>query len=473
MIDETWAFSPALEQARAVAARSVKATDLVDLHYDRIARLNPKLDAYVLLTPDLATQQATASQQRLSANGALGLLDGVPISVKESAALAGYPYTQSSRAFDGTVARIDSFAVSRLKAAGAVILGKTNAPEFGTRPVTEGPLYPPARNPWDPERTAGGSSGGAAAAVAAGLCALAHGSDGGGSIRIPASCCGVVGVKPSRGRISSGPLVGEGWAGLATAGVIARTVADAALGLDVMAGHLLGDPYWADTTRPFLPATERPPRRLRIGWTASCRAPVNPEIVSAIEQVAGKLEAFHEVREITVDLTQFSNIIQLLAVTSVGALPIPDASVLDPINRAMKEDSRNHLAVEYLDAITEMHAAARQLVALWEGIDVLVTPTLTSLPPRIGEFGQNVDTAGEEFRDWLAFLYPFNCTGQPAISLPLARSAAGLPIGVQLVGAPHDEDTILSLAAQLESTMPAPVAVPPMAAVASGHPINK
>lgn len=472
MIDETWAFTPALEQAKAVASGAVKPSELVELYQDRIARLNPKLDAYVLLTPELATQQAAASEQRLSSSASLGLLDGVPVSVKESASLAGYPFTQSSRAFASSIGRVDSFSVSRLKAAGAAILGKTNAPEFGTRPVTEGPLYPSARNPWDPERTAGGSSGGAAAAVAAGLCALAHGADGGGSIRIPAACCGVVGLKPSRGRISSGPLLGESWAGLATAGVIAQTVPDAALGLDVMAGHLPGDPYWAETAGPFLAATERARRRLRIGWTASCRAPVDPEIGRAVEQVAGKLEGSHDIREVTVDLTQFSDIIQLLAVTSIGTLPIPDPSVLDPINRAMLEDSPNHSAAEYLGAISRMHAAARQLVALWEGIDVLVTPTLTALPPRIGAFGQNVGTAGEEFRDWLAFLYPFNCTGQPAISLPLARSAGGLPIGIQLVGAPHDEYTILSLGAELESTTPA-LGPPPMAAVARRQPINR
>ena len=472
MIDETWAFTPALEQAKAVASGAVKPSELVELYDDRIARLNPKLDAYVLLTPELATQQAAASEQRLSSSASLGLLDGVPVSVKESASLAGYPFTQSSRAFVSSIGRVDSFAVSRLKAAGAVILGKTNAPEFGTRPVTEGPLYPPARNPWDLERTAGGSSGGAAAAVASGLCALAHGADGGGSIRIPAACCGVVGLKPSRGRISSGPLLGESWAGLATAGVIARTVSDAALGLDVMAGHLPGDPYWAETTQPFLPATERAPRRLRIGWTASCRAPVDPEIARAVEQVAGTLEGLHDLREVRVDLAQFSDIIQLLAVTSIGTLPIPDPSVLDPINRAMLEDSPNHSAAEYLGAISRMHAAARQLVALWEGIDVLVTPTLTALPPRIGAFGQNVNAAGEEFRDWLAFLYPFNCTGQPAISLPLARSAGGPPIGIQLVGAPHDEYTILSLAAQLESTMPT-LEPPPIAAVVRRQPINR
>ena len=254
MIDDAWAFKSALEQARAIAARQVKPSELVALYYERIGRIDPELNAYVLLTRELAESQAAASEKRVTRGEQLGLLDGVPVSIKETAALAGYRNSLGSRVFEKSIAQVDSFAIGRLKDEGAVILGKTNAPEFGTRPITEGPMFPPARNPVDVSRTAGGSSGGAAAAVAAGLCALSHGGDGGGSIRIPASCCGVVGLKPSRGRISSGPLLGEDWAGLATSGVIARTVADAALGLDAMSGHLPGDPYWAEITQPFLPA---------------------------------------------------------------------------------------------------------------------------------------------------------------------------------------------------------------------------
>src|SRR5205823_12341547 len=186
----------------------------------------------VLLTRELADSQAAATEKRVARGEQLGLLDGVPVSIKETAALAGYRNSLGSLVFEQSIAQLDGFAVGRLKDEGAVILGKTNAPEFGTRPITEGPMFPPAKNPVDRTRTAGGSSGGAAAALAAGLCALAHGGDGGGSIRIPASCCGLVGLKPSRGRISSGPLLGEDWAGRATTGVSARTVADARPGSD-------------------------------------------------------------------------------------------------------------------------------------------------------------------------------------------------------------------------------------------------
>ena len=452
MLEETWAVVPALDQLEAIASRRIKSTELVALYYDRIARLDPDLNAFVLPTRELAESQAVAAEKRISRGERLGLLQGLPISIKETAALAGYRNSLGSRAFETSIAQVDSFAIGRLKEEGAVILGKTNAPEFGTRPVTEGPMFPPARNPVDPTRTAGGSSGGAAAAVAAGLCALSHGGDGGGSIRIPASCCGVVGLKPSRGRISSGPLLGEDWAGLATSGVIARTVADVALGLDAMSGHLPGDPYWADVTEPFLPAARRPPSTLRVGWTVDAPGAVDPEVAAAVESVANALSRLgHRVTRTRPDLGPFRPLIQLLAVTAVGALPIQQPELLDPLNRLMFEVAPSSSAVDYLKTLTQLHQQARRLVASWNEIDVLLTPTLTYPAPKIGGIGKNVETASDEFLDWLSFTHPFNCTGQPAISLPLATSKCGLPIGIQLVGRPRDEYTILSLGAQLEA----------------------
>ena len=454
MIDDAWALKSAIEQARAIAARQVKPGELTALYYERIGRIDPQLNAYVLLTRELAESQAAAAEKRVARGEQLGLLDGVPVSIKETAALAGYRNSLGSLAFEKSIAQVDSFAIGRLKDEGAVILGKTNAPEFGTRPITEGPMFPPARNPVDTTRTAGGSSGGAAAAVAAGLCALSHGGDGGGSIRIPASCCGVVGLKPSRGRISSGPLLGEDWAGLATSGVIARTVADAALGLDAMSGHLPGDPYWAEITQPFLPAAERTPAALRVGWTIDASSAVDPEVATAVESVAtGLARLGHRVSRVTPDLGQFRPLIQILAVTAVGALPIATPELLDPLNRRMLEAAPMSTAVDYLKALLELHQQARRLIATWDQLDVLLTPTLTHPAPALGELGKNVDTASDEFLDWLSFTHPFNCTGQPAISLPLATSKSGLPIGIQLVGRPRDEYSILSLGAQLETTL--------------------
>src|ERR1700737_427537 len=460
MIDDAWAFKSALEQAHAVAARQVKPSELVALYYERVARSDPELNAYVLLTRELAESQAAAAEKRVGRGEHLGLLDGVPVSIKETAALAGYRNSLASRAFETSIARVDSFPIGRLKNEGAVILGKTNASEFGTRPVTEGPLFPPARNPVERDRTAGGSSGGAAAAVAAGLCALSHGGDGGGSIRIPASCCGAVGLKPSRGRISSGPLLGEDWAGLATSGVIARTVADAALGLDAMSGHLPGDPYWAEIPEPFLAAAQRKPATLRIGWTIDAPAAVDPEVAAAVESVAAELARLgHRVSRVKPDLGQFRPLIQILAVTAVGALPIPNPELLDPLNQRMFQAAALSTAVDYLKALTELHQQARRLIATWDQIDVLLTPTLTYPAPKIGTLGQDVNTASGEFLDWLSFTHPFNGTGQPAISLPLATSKVGLPIGIQLVGRPRDEYSILSLGAQLEAGGGPPAAV--------------
>jgi len=464
VIDDAWALKSAVDQARAVAARQVKPSELIALYYERIGRIDPGLNAYVLLTRELAESQAAAAEKRVARGERLGLLDGVPVSIKETAALAGYRNSLGSRVFEKSIAQVDSFAIGRLKDEGAVILGKTNAPEFGTRPITEGPMFPPARNPVDTTRTAGGSSGGAAAAVAAGLCALSHGGDGGGSIRIPASCCGVVGLKPSRGRISSGPLLGEDWAGLATSGVIARTVADAALGLDAMSGHLPGDPYWAEITQPFFPAAERKPSTLRVGWTIDAPSAIDPEVAAAVESVAtGLARLGHRVTRVRPDLGQFRPLIQILAVTAVGVLPIAKPELLDPLNRRMLEAAPMSTAVDYLKALLELHQQARRLITTWDQIDVLLTPTLTRPAPKIGALGQNVDTASDEFLDWLSFTHPFNCTGQPAISLPLATSKDGLPIGIQLVGRPRDEYNILSLGAQLEAT------IKPQAGVTAGR----
>jgi len=464
VIDDAWALKPALDQARAIADKTIKPGELVELYYQRIGKIDPDLNAYVLLTPELAESQAAAAEKRIMRGQRLGLLDGVPISIKETAALAGYRNSLGSLVFEKSIAQVDSFAIGRLKDEGAVILGKTNAPEFGTRPVTEGPMFPPARNPIDRSRTAGGSSGGAAAAVAASLCALGHGGDGGGSIRIPASCCGIVGLKPSRGRISSGPLFGEDWAGLSTSGVVARTVADAALGLDAMAGHLPGDPYWAEIPEPFLSAAQRQPAALRVGWTIDAPAPVDAEVAASVEAVAAELARMgHRVSRVKPDLGQFRPLIQILAVTAVGALPITNPELLDPLNRQMLDAAPQSTAVDYLKALTELHQQARRLVATWEQIDVLLTPTLTYPAPTLGALGQDVNTASADFLDWLSFTHPFNCTGQPAISVPMAMSKAGLPIGVQLVGRPHDEYSILSLGAQLEAV------VKPLAAVRSGR----
>ncbi|HXM54488.1 MAG TPA: amidase [Candidatus Dormibacteraeota bacterium] len=439
-------FASALEQAAAVRRREVSARELVDAYLERIERLNPRLNAYWLTTPELAREQADHV-------GTDGPLAGAPTSVKDLVAMAGYPLTFGSRAFEDQVASVDAFLVTRMKAAGAPILGRTTTPEFGSRPVTEFGLHGTTRNPWNLDRTPGGSSGGAGAALAAGLCAWAHGTDGGGSVRIPASCCGLVGLKPSRGRISPGPLVGEGWAGLSTQGVLARTVDDAAAGLDTLAGHLPGDPYWSEPEGSYL--RDRPaPGRLRIGFQATADCEIHAEIQELVRRTARTLEELgHHVEEAGPDTGPLRPAMRTVVTAGTASYPVADPSVLDPLNAAMKEAARHLTAADYVTAVNTIRNHSRVVVAFWDEHDLLLTPTLTQPPYPIGAFAG----AGAEMTqtlEWITFTSPYNCTGQPAITLPLGTSADGLPLGVQLVGAPRGEMLMLAVAAQLEEAMP-------------------
>ncbi len=440
-------FASALEQAAAVRRREVSARELVDAYLERIERLDPRLNAFWLTTPELAREQAAAVP------AGDGPLAGAATSVKDLAAMASFPLTYGSRAFEDQVAGVDAFVVRRMKAAGTPILGRTTTPEFGSRPVTEFGLHGTTRNPWDPGRTSGGSSGGAAAALAAGLCAWSHGSDGGGSVRIPASCCGLVGLKPSRGRISPGPLVGEGWAGLSTNGVLARTVDDAAAALDVLAGHLPGDPYWAEPEGSYL--LDRPrPGRLRVGFQATADCDVHPEIQDLVRRVAAELAGLgHEVEEAGPDTRPFRPAMRVIVTAGTASYPVDDLSLLDPLNAALIEASRQLTAADYVQAVNTIRNHGRAVVSFWDDHDLLLTPTLTEPPYPVGAFA-DLETAMTRALEWITFTSPYNCTGQPAVTLPLGTSGDGLPLGVQLVGPPRGEMLLLAAAAQLEEALP-------------------
>jgi amidase len=444
-------FASALDQAAGVRRREISSTELTRAYLDRIERFNPALNAYVLTTPELALQQAKAADE---AN--IGYpLRGVPTSIKDLVSLAGYPLTFGSRAFEDYSLPIDFFPVARLKEEGCPILGKTNLSEFGTRPTTEHGLFGATHNPWNLDYSAGGSSGGAAAAVAAGLCAFAHGSDGGGSVRIPSSCCGTVGLKPSRGRISAGPLLGEHWAGLSTDGAIARNVADAAAGLDAMAGHLPGDAYWADAEGRFADAATPTERKLRIGFTVRSSAQVEDEVARCVREVARLLDGLgHRVTEGGPDTEPFRTPMQLIVVSGLGSLPISDESKLEPFNALGLALAKQLTAVDYVRSVDAIRMHSRLVVSFWDEHDVLVTPTLPRTVPLLNTLGADLASAGDEYMDFVSFTYPYNCTGQPAISLPLGVDSRGLPIGVQLVGPPRGEALILGLAAQLEQARP-------------------
>jgi len=388
---------------------------------------------------------------------------GVPIAIKDLNDAAGLPTTYSCKAYAHNVAQVDAAVVRNIKDAGFVILGKTNTPELGTIAQTESELNGACVNPWDSARTPGGSSGGAAAAVAGGLLPIAHGSDGGGSIRIPASCCGLVGIKPSRGRVSPAPYV-SGSLGLGTSGPIARTVRDAAALLDVMRGYEPGDFYVAPVPpRSYLDECDEPAGELRIAvaTTPPVDVPVDPECVAAVRSAAELLtELGHDVVDATPPWSIPEMIVEFIRVWQVGPATagIDDLSLLEPINRALAEQARETASPEYGKAIMQLQTITRRVVAFWDEYDVVITPTLAMLPVPIGWTWE--DTDGDPLvafsRQTLFTPYTalVNVTGQPAMSLPLHMSESGLPVGVQLIARPFDEATLVRLAAQLEEARP-------------------
>jgi amidase len=447
-------FRTATEQAELVRTREISPVALVESYLERIGRLDPQLNAYVTVCDERALAAARAAE----ASAVERPFHGVPIAIKDLAETAGVRTTFSSRAYADFVPDYSVAVVRRLEEAGFIMLGKTNTPEFGSTAVTESELNGACRNPWDTARTPGGSSGGAAAAVAAGLCPVAHGSDGGGSIRIPASCCGLFGIKPARGRVSPSPY--GGLEGLSANGPITRTVLDTAALLDVMAGYETGDPYWAPPPeRPFVEEVGREPGRLRIAMTATpgFDAPVDEVCVAALDDAARLLvELGHDVEEATPEWHD-ERLLELFArVWQVSpALFARDLELLEPLNRALAEEAAQTSSVAYVQATAALRELARKIVAFWDDYDLVLTPTLAQPPVPIGSI--LVGEPWEQFHNGALFT-PFtpvaNVTGQPAVSLPLFWSEDGLPIGVHLIGRPADEATLLRISAQLEAARP-------------------
>jgi amidase len=450
------AFAPATEQARLVRESEVSSVELVELYLERIERLDSQLNSYVTVCAEEALEEARARDTAESS----APFHGVPIAIKDLTATAGIRTTLSSRAYADWVPDFDTAVVRRLKEAGFVILGKTNTPEFGTTAFTESELNGATRNPWNPERTPGGSSGGAAAALAAGLTPVAHGSDGGGSIRIPASCCGVFGVKPSRGRVSAAPFTSL--EGLATSGPLSRTVEDAAALLDVLSGYEPGDPWWAPPpARPFAEEIGAAPGRLRIAVTTKppLETAVAPECAAALAAAAALLEELgHDVVEATPPWTVPDLLHEFLVVWQVGPAlhAVDDLSLLTPINRALVESASIASAADYGRAVVRLQALARRVVAFWEEVDVVLTPTLALPPVPIG-WQEAVEGAIEQLLrngEFTPFTAVVNLTGQPAVSMPLHWSQDGLPVGVQAIGPPAGDALLLRLAAQVEEARP-------------------
>lgn len=449
------AFTPATDLAHLIRRREVSPLELVELYLERISQFNPQLGSYFTVTAELAIADAKVKTETLTTTSELPPLFGVPISIKDLNAVAGIPCTYGNPALLQNIPNYDDGVVSLIKQGGLTILGKTATSELGSFPYTEPKGFPPARNPWNLAYTPGGSSGGAAAAVAAGLCALAQGSDGGGSIRGPAACCGLVGIKPSRGRVTHAP-VGNRLAGIATNGPIARTVADAAALLDVISGYVTGDPYWLPNPEPsFLAATQEQPGNLRIAF--STNIPPLGDADSNCQQGVLKTvqlltELGHTVEEKCPDFSGLVEPFQMVWQAGVAASGIPMAA-LEPLNQFLF--SRTGSVGEYLQAVAQMQIVARQIVAFFDTVDVLVLPVYLHSPIRVGEWADL--TTEERFAKiihWVAPCPVANATGQPAIAIPVGFDSNSLPMSVQLIGKPAAESTLIRLAAQLEAANP-------------------
>jgi amidase len=448
------AFTPALEQAQLVRTKEVSPLQLVQLYLARIERFNPQLGCYFTVMAEMAIAQAKSQTEMLAQadkSTELPPFFGVPIAIKDLNPVADVPCTYGSSALRDRLATYDDGVVTKIKQAGFIILGKTATSELGSFPYTEPMGFPPARNPWNPEYTPGGSSGGSAAAVAAGLCAIAQGSDAGGSIRGPAFCCGLVGIKPTRGRVSYAPL-GDRLSGVAANGPIARTVTDAAALLDVMSGYVTGDPYWLPAPKPsFLAAATQPPSSLRIAFTNSLSqiGTADPVCQQAVLGAVRQLEAMgHQVEEGCPDLAGLIEPFTTVWQAGVAYAGIPK-EVLHPMNQWLLE--RSGSAGDYLRAVDAVQVIARRIVAFFDSVDVLILPTYMHPPIRVGEWAElSPEATLQRIINWVAPCPPFNASGLPAIAIPTGFTPNGLPIGIQIVGRPTAEATIIALAAQLE-----------------------
>jgi amidase len=451
-------YIEAWELRELVLAKEVRPREVAEFFLERIERLNPKLGAFMTVTAERALEDAARLEKMTDPEKAAMPLLGVAYSLKDLTWTKGIRTTLGSKNYENFTPAVDAETALRMRNAGGILLGKTTTPELGGRPTTEGGVCPPARNPWNLEHTAGGSSGGAACAAASGLGPLAEGSDGGGSIRIPSSCCGIVGLKPSRGRVSFSPVVGEAWAGFATSGPIARSVRDVAMFLDVLAGPVVGDPYWAPVpSEPFSASVNQHPKKLRLATILeSAAGEVDAEVKAATESALKVFQEMgHAVEQVKLDpATLLIGVAGVVITAGISSIPIGNAELMDPVVRVSWEQGKNVKAADYLNAVAQMHNISREIVQTLAPYDALITPTLTRPAVRLGTLPPNNSEGLRELFQWLVFTFPFNATGQPAFSIPNGFSATGLPIGLQIVGRQNDEAGIIALAAQFEEARP-------------------
>lgn len=464
-MDDGLLFKPIGDLARMVRGGELSARELVGHSLERIEALNPVLNAFI----EVDAERALATADEIAA-GDPRPFAGVPIAIKGNVPVAGLCMNFGSKFLAGHRPGHNAYLVRRLQDAGFVVIGITNLPEFGILPTTEPRHTGPTRNPWDTDRTPGGSSGGSAAAVAAGMVPIAHGNDGGGSIRIPAACCGLVGLKPSRGRVSRGPDLGDSY--LASEGVLTHTVAETAQLLDVLAGYEVGDATWAP--RPpeaFSAAARRAPGNLRIAMSAenALGADVDPECLRGMHATADLLASLgHQIEEAAPSVpgvevlalfTQvFGPAISLgIRYGELLAGRTPEEDEIEPLSRAIYELSQGLSSADYLVAVAQLQALARGVVAFFAEYDLLLTPALAERPLPIGELnGCGKDPMADFARSgrFTPYTALINVTGQPAISVPAGFGDDGLPTNAQLIAKPLGDDTLLQVATQLEAIRP-------------------
>ncbi|GIU84805.1 MAG: 6-aminohexanoate-cyclic-dimer hydrolase [Acidimicrobiales bacterium] len=469
---EWLAFADAVETARAIRGGEISKREAVEAAVERIESINSTLNAVIHPRFEEALDEAERAE---------GPFAGVPIVLKDLDGFsAGDPYSAGCSALKdaGYRAPFDSHVTARLKRAGFVVVGRTNTPELGLQPTTEPLAFGPSRNPWNLGHSTGGSSGGSAAAVASGMVPVATGGDGGGSIRIPASECGLVGLKTTRGRISLGPELGEAWMGMVVRGHLTRSVRDTAAVLDILAGPEPGDPYTAPpSSRPYSEEVEAAGEPLRVGWAVRAADPsvvVHPECAEAVSSAVRLLEelghhvlddrpaCFEDAEEAASLAAHFTNVYTASTARELDRL----GELLGrPLSKDDVEES-TWMTAEMGRAVTSaallassewLSSFSRRMARWWEGADVLVTPTITEPPPPLGSFAPTPENplAGMiRSAALVQFTVPFNVTGQPAISLPLHWTEDGLPVGVQFVAAFGREDLLIRLAARLEEARP-------------------
>ena len=466
MVDDNLAFAPATELRRLIASRQVSPVELTELYYRRIERLDPHLNSYLTLTHDLAVKMAKKAEDAVLRGDELGPLHGIPLSVKDLQMTRGIRTTGGSLAFEDRVPKADCAVVERLRSAGAVILGKTNTSEFGFLAATENRLGDACHNPWNTERTSGGSSGGAASALAAGLCSLATGADGGGSIRIPAGFCGVYGIKPTQGRVSSytGVSAPPAVNYLSQQGPMSRTVGDSALLLQVMAGHDPRDPGTLREHPPdFVAAADRGVEGLRIGWIPDFGdASVDREVAvvaSKAAQVFEELGCSLEEATLVLDtpfapwLTLFST----AAYLNYGNVLRDQPDRLTWYAHEVIGHGARVTGADYSKALGLRAEMKAQFAGLFEEHDLLLSPTTAVTAFGVGDYpGEIAGRRSYESpaRGFLPFTHPINTVGYTAASVPCGLSPDGMPVGLHIIGRPGDEETVIAASAAFERAGP-------------------